>query len=115
MFEELAGWIGGVVMLVAYVLVSTRRTPSDGTAYQAMNVVGGLLLTVSAYHAGAFPNVGLNVFWIAAGVLTIAWNLRRRVRDAETVRESDLAAAVESWAAPVEPVEPTEPAEPAMR
>ena len=103
MFEELAGWIGGVVMLVAYVLVSTRRTPSDGTAYQAMNVVGGLLLTVSAYHAGAFPNVGLNVFWIAAGVLTIGWNLRRRVRDAETLREEELAAAVESWATPVEP------------
>ena len=94
MLQEVAGWIGGVVMLVAYVLVSTRRTPSDGPTYQAMNVVGGILLTVSALHAGAFPNVGLNVFWIAAGLVTIGWNLRQRVRDAEHTPAEDQDAAL---------------------
>ena len=104
MLVEVAGWIGGVVMLVAYVLVSTRRTASDGATYQGMNVVGGILLTVSAYNAGAFPNVGLNVFWIAAGLVTIGWNLRGRVRAAETVSDEQFAAVIEAWgAAAVEP------------
>lgn len=97
MLQEVAGWIGGVVMLVAYVMVSTHRTPSDGATYQGMNVVGGILLTVSALHAGAFPNVGLNVFWIAAGLVTIGWNLRRRVQAAESFDDAEAATALGAW------------------
>lgn len=69
---DAAGWAGGLLVLVAYVLLSVRRLASDGHAYQAMNVVGGLLLMCSAVQAHAFPNVVINVVWIVAGSLTLA-------------------------------------------
>lgn len=75
---DVAGWAGGLLVLVGYVLVSAQRMQSSSRAFQAMNVVGGVLLTCSAVQAQALPNLAINLVWIVAGSLTLAHDLKRR-------------------------------------
>lgn len=81
---DVAGWAGGLLVLVGYVLVSAQRMRSDSRAYQAMNVAGGLLLTCSAIQAEALPNLAINLVWIVAGSLTLTTRLRHDRRAAQS-------------------------------
>ena len=40
---DLLGWVGAVLLLAAYGLVSARRLEGDALAYQLPNLAGGLL------------------------------------------------------------------------
>ena len=69
---EIGGWIGTAALLVAYGLVSTRRLAGDSTPYQALNLVGGVLVLVNSFYHGAMPSVAVNVFWIAIAVFALS-------------------------------------------
>lgn len=79
-----AGWLGGVTVAIAYVLVSAQRLPATGRTFQVLNVVGGALLTVTAIHRGALPNMIINLVWIGFGLYALA-----------TFRRTERPAAVE--------------------
>jgi len=76
---ELAGWVGTAALLLAYGLVSTRRLAGDSVPYQALNLVGGVLVLVNSFYHGAMPSVAVNVFWIAIGIFALSrvWLARR--------------------------------------
>ena len=77
---ELAGWLGAAALLGAYVLVSSGILVPRGRAFQLLNLGGAAGLVINgAWHA-AWPSVGLNVVWIAVGLVA----LTRLIR-AETV------------------------------
>lgn len=69
---DLTGWAGAVILLVAYGMVSTRRLAGDSATYQLLNLVGGVCLLLNTYHYGAFPSVGVNLFWIGIAVHTLS-------------------------------------------
>jgi len=79
---ELAGWVGTAALLLAYGLVSTRRLAGDSVPYQALNLVGGILVLINSFYHGAMPSVAVNVFWIAIGLFALSrvWVARRRRR-----------------------------------
>lgn len=64
---DAAGWLGGVAVVVAYVLVSMRRVGAEARTFQGLNIAGGVLLTVSSLYYGALPNTVFNIVWIAFG------------------------------------------------
>ena len=70
-FIDFAGWVGALLILLAYVTVSIGRLRSDSTSYQIMNVLGaaGLILNSGWYHA--LPSVGLNVVWMGIGLYAL--------------------------------------------
>ncbi|MCM0621169.1 CBU_0592 family membrane protein [Nocardioides bruguierae] len=86
---DVAGWTGGVIVLVPYVLVALGRMSSSSHTYQWLNVVGGLLLMGTALNAHAMPNVAINVVWIGAGILTL---VAAAVRGARAHRGTELQA-----------------------
>jgi hypothetical protein len=74
---DLIGWTGAASLLAAYALVSTRRLAGDAVAYQFLNLTGGAFLIVNSSYYGAFPSVGVNLFWIGIAVFAL---VRRRPR-----------------------------------
>lgn len=68
---NILGWTGGVLVLAAYFLVSTRKVEGDAVFYQVLNLVGSALIIVNSFHFGAFPSAGVNGVWIAIAVFAL--------------------------------------------
>lgn len=74
------GWIGAVLLLVAYALLSFKKLSGDSLVFQAMNVAAGTFLAVSSYSRDNYPLVFVNSFWSVIGVVAIANLLRKNGR-----------------------------------
>ena len=76
---EAAGWVGAVLVLGAYLLVSIKRLAGDSALFQWMNMIGAAGLTmVSAWHA-AWPAAWLDGAWTLVGLVALIgiWRARR--------------------------------------
>lgn len=78
LFIDLLGWTGSVLYLVAYALVSTKKTEGDSVLYQSMNIVAGVFLILYSFSLGAYATTGLNAVWAAIGIFTLGrkWLIR---------------------------------------
>jgi hypothetical protein len=74
---DVAGWLGAALLLIAYFLVSTGRLRGSSGRYQALNIVGSVLLGGNAFYYGALPSVGIDVAWIGIGVLALVQARKR--------------------------------------
>lgn len=72
LFAEIVGWIGAVLILAAYAMLTAGKLQAKSIPYQAMNVVGALGFIVNSGWNGAIPSAALNVVWAAIGVIAIA-------------------------------------------
>jgi hypothetical protein len=76
---DIMGWVGAVLLLLAYALVSTRQLAGDSVRFQLLNLSGGLLLAANSAYHGALPSVAVNAVWIVIGLAALL-HARRRVR-----------------------------------
>ena len=74
---DIIGWIGAVLLLLAYALVSYKRLPGDSVRFQLLNLSGGVLLAANSAYHGALPSVAVNAVWIVIG-LTALLRARRQ-------------------------------------
>lgn len=65
------GWTGSILYLLAYALVSLKKTEGDSVLYQGMNIVAGILLVIYTLSLGAYATTGLNAVWIVIGLFTL--------------------------------------------
>lgn len=85
------GWLGFLFCTVAYLLLNVRILRFDGVLYQALNVIGGVGLVVSAFYFADTPNLAANAMWVLIalfGVIRygrelVALRKRKRIGDAE--------------------------------
>ena len=70
-FVDIFGWIGAILLLLAYGLVSKKRLEGDSICYQLLNAIGSVLLITNSYYYKAFPSVAVNVIWISIACMTI--------------------------------------------
>ena len=68
---DILGWTGSILYLLAYALVSTKKTEGDSLLYQGMNIFAGALLVVYTLALGAYATTGLNAVWVTIGILTL--------------------------------------------
>lgn len=68
---NILGWTGSILYLLAYALVSMKKTEGDSLLYQCMNIVAGVLLVIYTLTLSAYASTGLNVAWIAIGLFTL--------------------------------------------
>lgn len=64
---EIAGWIGALLILAAYALLTAGKVTGKSLSYQAMNVVGAAGFIVNGWWHGAIPSTALNVVWLLIG------------------------------------------------
>jgi hypothetical protein len=73
---EVIGWIGALLILAAYGLISAGKLPGRSLSYQVMNVAGAMCLIVNSGWNGAMPSAALNVVWMCIGLFTILQHRR---------------------------------------
>jgi hypothetical protein len=64
---EVLGWIGAVLIILAYALLSAGKVAADSRAYHYMNIAGALGFIVNSGWNGAYPSAALNVVWLGIG------------------------------------------------
>lgn len=76
-FAQVAGWIGVVLILVSYLLVSTGRANPKGFWYQISNLLGAVGISFNSYAMGAYPSVAVNIVWSMISIYAL-YNLFMR-------------------------------------
>ena len=71
LINNVLGWTGSVLYLIAYALVSMKKVEGDSLLYQGMNIVAGVLLVIYTFSLDAFATTGLNAVWVAIGLFTL--------------------------------------------
>ena len=74
---EIVGWIGAVLILAAYGLLSAGKIGGQSRLYQWMNVGGAAGFVVNGWWHGALPSTALNIVWMLIGVIAL-WRIGRR-------------------------------------
>ena len=68
---NILGWTGSTLYLLAYALVSMKKTEGDSLLYQGINIFAGTLLVIYTLYLGAFATTGLNAVWVIIGLFTL--------------------------------------------
>ena len=71
------GWIGIFAYLLGYFLLSIHKIP-PGKLYHLLNIVGAVGLICNALYLTDYPNIVVNVAWLAIAVFAIYQNSRQR-------------------------------------
>jgi hypothetical protein len=76
LFVEIVGWVGAVLVLGAYILVSIGRLSGSSLTFQWMNALGAGFFVLNTWWHGAIPSMVLNIIWSAIGFGAL-WRLYR--------------------------------------
>lgn len=68
---NILGWTGSILYLLAYALVSAKKTEGDSLLYQGINILAGVLLVIYTLALEAYATTGLNAVWVAIGLFTL--------------------------------------------
>jgi hypothetical protein len=79
LFVDIAGWIGGALILGSYLLITAGKVTAQSALYQGMNVVGAAGFILNGWWYGAIPSATLNVIWLAIAAFAL-WRIYRRRR-----------------------------------
>jgi len=71
LFMEVVGWIGALLILAAYGLLSAGKLDARSPAYQWLNVVGAVGFILNSGWNGAWPSAALNVVWVGIGLVAL--------------------------------------------
>jgi len=69
---NILGWTGSILFLLAYALVSAKKTEGDSVLYQGMNIVAGIFLVIYTLTLEAYATMALNAVWAIIGLITLA-------------------------------------------
>lgn len=71
MFYEIIGWIGTILILAAYFLISGDFVSGQSLIYQIMNMAGALFMGISVFKKSAWASFGLQIAWLVIGTIAI--------------------------------------------
>ena len=70
-FVQASGWIGALLILIAYFLVSCRKVDASSREYQLMNLLGAIGVGINVFYQRAWPALALEVVWAAIAVFVL--------------------------------------------
>ena len=71
---EVAGWVGAILILLGYLLVTTGKLTGKSPLYQWINVLGAAGFIVNGWWHDALPSTVLNVIWMLIGGVAL-WRI----------------------------------------
>ena len=69
--SDLAGFIGVVLIIVAYLLLQLERLPSSSPRYSLLNAAGALLIMVSLVFAFNLSAFIVEAFWFLISLVGV--------------------------------------------
>ena len=70
MIFDILGWIGMILVLVAYGLLSTNKV-ENGKLYQMLNLIAATLMAIGLFPTKAWFSFTLQVIWALIAVVAI--------------------------------------------
>ena len=70
MFFDVMGWIGMVLVLLAYILLSTGKI-KNGMLYQLLNLFAGIFMAIGLFPKNAWFSFTLQVVWALVAIISI--------------------------------------------
>ena len=74
---ESLGWVGTFAYLLGYFLLSIGKIKA-GKLYHTLNIAGAIGLICNAIYLTDYPNIVVNVAWMAIGFFAIYRNTHQR-------------------------------------
>ena len=65
---SIIGWVGAILLLLAYFLLIHKNLTSRSRMYQWMNIIGSLLLGINTLIVKAYPSFLTNIVWFVIGL-----------------------------------------------
>jgi hypothetical protein len=73
---ETLGWVGSILYVIAYLLLTLKKVTSDNALYHVLNIAGAVGLIVNAFHWKDFPSMAVNIIWLIIGSIAIIMIIR---------------------------------------
>ena len=70
MIFDILGWIGMILVLVAYGLLSTNKI-ENGKLYQMLNLIAAIFMAIGLFPTKAWFSFTLQVIWALIAVVAI--------------------------------------------
>lgn len=70
MLFDIIGWIGMILVLIAYILLSNNKI-NNGIIYQVLNLLGGICMAIGLFPKNAWFSFSLQIIWSLIAVKTI--------------------------------------------
>ncbi len=70
MILDIVGWIGMILVLAAYILLSLKKI-ENGKLYQILNFVASILMIIALYPKDEWFSVVLNVIWSIVALIAL--------------------------------------------
>ena len=70
MFFDVMGWIGMILVLIAYLLLSTNKI-NNGKLYQMLNLFASLFMAIGLLPKNAWFSFALQVIWGIIAIITL--------------------------------------------
>lgn len=71
MIVEIVGWVGTVLIVVAYFLVSTERLKPKAISYTLMNLFGAVFIGINVFAHQAWPTLALEIVWGGVAIISL--------------------------------------------
>lgn len=83
---DVLGWVGAVMILTAYALISYKKVEGDSLSYQMLNILASIFLTLNTAYYGAIPSTLVNIIWAVIAAWAIFAIFRNWKRNAVETR-----------------------------
>ncbi len=70
MIFDILGWIGMILVLIAYYLLSTNKI-NNGKIYQIINLIAALFMAIGVFPKKAWFSFALQVTWAIIAIVAI--------------------------------------------
>lgn len=65
------GWVGSVMVVLAYALNMYKKMASDSVVYYLLNIVGSACLIVNTIYHHAIPSAVVNIIWVIIALIAL--------------------------------------------
>ena len=70
MIYDIIGWIGMILVLIAYVLLSSDKI-KNGILYQFLNLIAGIFMAIGLFPKNAWFSFTLQIIWAIIALITL--------------------------------------------
>ena len=77
MMFDILGWIGMILVLLAYVLLSTNKI-ENGKLYQVINLIAAILMAIGLFPSKAWFSFTLQIIWALVAVVAIIKIIKKK-------------------------------------
>jgi hypothetical protein len=71
MIVDMIGWVGSVMVVLAYAMNMYKKMESDSLAYYLLNIFGSACVIVNTLYHYAIPSAVVNIIWVFIAAIAL--------------------------------------------